>query len=249
MLIGILSDIHSDFKSLQKAKTILEKRNCDQMVCLGDIVGYNSNFADFFKHGQAKQCISFVLSECKVVVLGNHDLYALKKTPLFDAGFKYPKNWYDLRFRERKNLANHKIWLYEEDNDDLIISNELREKFEKVTEFKTYFHGEKLVMYSHYLYPDLSGSTTFKTRYFSDFAKHFTFMQNYECSIAFTGHHHHDGVEIIKDQQYRKLPFGQYSIGYSQAIINVPCIAKGPIRNGITIYNPEKGGVEVIPIE
>jgi predicted phosphodiesterase len=47
MLVGILSDIHSDFKSLKKAIAILEKRNCDQLVCLGDIVGYNSDYTDF----------------------------------------------------------------------------------------------------------------------------------------------------------------------------------------------------------
>lgn len=249
MLIGILSDIHSDYNSLKKAKKILESRNCDLLVCLGDIVGYSSHYTDYFKHGQAKDCISFVLSECEVVVMGNHDLYALRKTPLFNAGFKYPENWYNLRLRERKNLANHKLWLYEEENDDLVISKELREKFENVPEFKTHFLEEKLVMFSHYLYPDLSGSTTFRARHFNDFSEHNTFMQKYECSLAFTGHHHYEGVEIIKDQQYRKFPYGDYSIGYGQAIIKVPCIAKGAIKNGVTIYHPEKGGIEVVPIE
>ena len=248
MLVGILSDIHSDFKSLKKAIAVLEKRNCDLLVCLGDIVGYNSDYTDFFKHGQAKDCISLVMSESEVVVMGNHDLFALKKTPLFDAGFKYPSNWFELSIKDRKKLSGKGLWLYEDEKDDLVISKDLRESFENVPEFKTRYLGEKLVMFSHYLYPDLSGSTTFKAGDYNDFAEHFTFMQKYECALAFTGHQHPQGVEIIKDQQHKKFPFGEYSLGYGQAIVNVPCIAKGKIKNGVTVYHPEQGALEVIPL-
>lgn len=249
MLIGILSDIHSDYKSLKKATSILEKKNCDQLVCLGDIVGYNSDFEDHYKHGQAKDCISYVLSECEVVVMGNHDLYALRKIPAFQADFKYPENWYNLSEKDRKKLGNKKVWLYEDEKDDLVISKELRTQFENVPEFKTHFLSEKLVMFSHYLYPDLSGSATFKAKSIEDFSRHFSFMQQYECSLSFTGHHHHDGIEIIKDQQYKKFPYGEYSIGYGQAIIGVPCIAKGAIQNGVTLYHPEQGALEAIPLK
>ncbi len=249
MLAGIISDIHSDYNSLKKAAAFLEKRNCDTLVCLGDIVGYNAEYTDFFNHGQAKNCIAFVISECDVVVMGNHDLYALRKRPLFDAGFKYPENWYELGFQQRKKLAGKRLWLYEDEKDDLVISKQLRENFEIIPEFKTKYIGENLIMFSHYLYPDLSGSTTFKAKEYADFSEHFAFMQKYECSIAFSGHTHPEGIEIIKEQQYRKFSFGEYSIGYGQVIVNVPCIAKGNLKNGITVYQPSQGALEVIPID
>lgn len=249
MLLGIVSDIHSDYKSLKKALTIFEKRNCDEIACLGDIVGYRSEYADFFKHGQARDCISLVLSECEVVVMGNHDLYALKKTPLYSAGFSYPENWYSLPDKERNKRSDGQLHRYEDEMDDLVISKDLREQFSNVPEFKTRFLAEKLILFSHYLYPDLSGSTTAKAIEFSDFGEHFSFMHKYECSLAFIGHDHHEGVEIIKNQQYRKMPYGEYSIGYGDSIISVPSLAKGKIRNGLIIYHPETAELEAIPLD
>lgn len=249
MVVGIISDVHSDYNSLKKAVAYLEKKNCDTLVCLGDIVGYNDDFTEFFKHGQAKNCVAFVLSEFDIVVMGNHDLYALRKLPLFDAGFRYPDNWYEMSLSQRKKLAGKNIWLYEDEKDDLLISKQLRDSYEIIPEFKTKYIGENLVMFSHYLHPDLSGSTTFKAKEYNEFSKHFAFMQNYECSIAFSGHTHPEGVEIVKDQQYRKFPFGEYSIGYGQVIVNVPCIAKGKIQNGVTIYHPSQGALEIISLQ
>ena len=42
MKYAIISDIHSNKHALEKVLDIIDKENVDQIVCLGDIVGYNA---------------------------------------------------------------------------------------------------------------------------------------------------------------------------------------------------------------
>ena len=67
MRYAIISDIHSNIQALEKAFSVLEDENVDQIVCLGDIVGYNAN---------PIECIRAVQSHPKIihVVQGNHDV-------------------------------------------------------------------------------------------------------------------------------------------------------------------------------
>ena len=42
------------------------------------------------------------------------------------AGFNYPDNCYDLDFDERNNLANGKIWLYEDHDISPMLNKKIR---------------------------------------------------------------------------------------------------------------------------
>jgi len=64
MLIGILSDIHSNVKGLSKALKLLKDLGADKIVCLGDVVGYGNDPAG---------CLELVSTYCDVVIKGNHD--------------------------------------------------------------------------------------------------------------------------------------------------------------------------------
>ena len=66
MRYAIISDIHSNIQALNAALKILETRQIDEIVCLGDVVGYNAN---------PSECIDVVKSHPKIkdVVKGNHD--------------------------------------------------------------------------------------------------------------------------------------------------------------------------------
>ena len=113
MKLGILSDIHEDFTSLYKAIRLLEKNCCDELICLGDIVGFNTSFPKYQNKRDASLCLEMVMDNCKHVIVGNHDLFAARKTPESNPGFEYPPNWYNLELEKRKQMANDKIWLYE----------------------------------------------------------------------------------------------------------------------------------------
>ncbi len=64
MKYAIISDIHSNLEALQKAFTIIDARKVDEVICLGDIVGYGAN---------PNECVDIVRGRCSAVVLGNHD--------------------------------------------------------------------------------------------------------------------------------------------------------------------------------
>ncbi len=68
MRIAIISDIHSNLEALHTALKIIDKKNVDELVCLGDIVGYGAN---------PNECAEIVRKRTPHVLLGNHDAAAL----------------------------------------------------------------------------------------------------------------------------------------------------------------------------
>ena len=96
MKIGIVSDIHEDAVNLEKALIALEKQNCDKVVCLGDIIGFSYPNFGFFDTRNAGRCIDLIKANCAVTVVGNHDLYTVRRVPMHNAGFNYPPYWFQL---------------------------------------------------------------------------------------------------------------------------------------------------------
>ncbi len=68
MKYAIISDIHSNLEALQKALDIIDEKNVDEIICLGDVVGYGAN---------PNECVEIVRQRCSTVILGNHDAAAL----------------------------------------------------------------------------------------------------------------------------------------------------------------------------
>jgi|SRR5208283_462710 len=68
MKYAIISDIHANLEALKKAMTIIEGKHVDEIICLGDVVGYGAN---------PNECVDIVGRSCSAVVLGNHDEAAL----------------------------------------------------------------------------------------------------------------------------------------------------------------------------
>jgi predicted phosphodiesterase len=64
---AIVSDIHGNLESLQRAFALIEPE--DTLLCLGDIVGYGPN---------PNECVRLIRERTKHAVLGNHDLAALE---------------------------------------------------------------------------------------------------------------------------------------------------------------------------
>jgi predicted phosphodiesterase len=67
---GIISDIHGNLEALSAVLDEIQNREIDQLICLGDIVGYGAN---------PNECIELVRQNCQIILAGNHDYAALKK--------------------------------------------------------------------------------------------------------------------------------------------------------------------------
>ncbi len=64
MKFAIISDIHSNLESLEKAIEIIESFSIEKIICLGDIIGYGAN---------PNECLEIVKKYCDQIILGNHD--------------------------------------------------------------------------------------------------------------------------------------------------------------------------------
>jgi predicted phosphodiesterase len=64
MKYAIISDIHSNLEALTKALEIIDQSSVDEIICLGDIVGYGAN---------PNECLELVRRRCSNVIKGNHD--------------------------------------------------------------------------------------------------------------------------------------------------------------------------------
>jgi predicted phosphodiesterase len=67
MRYAIVSDIHGNLESLQRAFSMIA--DDDVVMCLGDIVGYGPN---------PNECVRLIRERARHAVLGNHDLAALE---------------------------------------------------------------------------------------------------------------------------------------------------------------------------
>jgi putative phosphoesterase len=86
MRIAIISDIHSNLEALKKTFEIIDTKNIDEIICLGDIVGYGAN---------PNECVELVRRRVRYCVLGNHD-YAIidpRETLFFNTYARYADLW------------------------------------------------------------------------------------------------------------------------------------------------------------
>lgn len=62
--IGLIADIHANASALEVTLSALRREGVDEIVCLGDIVGYNA---------EPQECIDQLRAATERVVIGNHD--------------------------------------------------------------------------------------------------------------------------------------------------------------------------------
>jgi predicted phosphodiesterase len=248
MLIGFISDIHEDLLSLENALRILNKKNCDTIICLGDIVGFALPFYKYIKKRNADECIKLVRENCILSVIGNHDLFAIRKVPHYNAGFKYGSNWYDLDYEDRARRAKNKIWIYE-DNEIIASLNsasiEYLSSLKEIEIFKTEY--DRLLL-SHFCAPDYSGSAIFFPGNIFHMKQHYEFMKIENCQISFSGHGHPEGCLAADDEKITLVKYNKKLLLNNYKWIVVPCVARTTRSNGVLIFDTAKKEIDIIPL-
>jgi predicted phosphodiesterase len=69
-LYGVLGDIHGNLEALRAVLAALEARGVRELLCVGDVVGYNAD---------ADACTALLRRRGARVILGNHDLIATRR--------------------------------------------------------------------------------------------------------------------------------------------------------------------------
>ena len=64
MKYAVISDVHSNLEALGCALEEIKKQKVDQIICLGDVVGYGAN---------PSECLKLICKASEEIIMGNHD--------------------------------------------------------------------------------------------------------------------------------------------------------------------------------
>lgn len=249
MRLGFIADIHEDTKSLQLAFDLLAEEGCEFIVCLGDIVGFNLTFQKYIENRDANKCLALVQKSCNITVAGNHDLYAVKRVPVHNAGFNYLSNWYEIDYDVRAKLSKNKIWLYEDSELPNIYTRQSTDFLHSLEEYSVKNLGGINFLFSHFNYPDLTGSTINFPKKTKDLKKHFKFMKDNNCTIGISGHGHPEGCAIVTENCFEFRPFGTYKLNNELQWVVCPCVANTTRSNGVTTLDTDTLILKIIPLQ
>jgi predicted phosphodiesterase len=72
---AIISDVHSNIEALQAVLADIRERGAEEILCLGDIVGYGPD---------PEECIDLIERTCRFCLSGNHDYAVLTRAERFN---------------------------------------------------------------------------------------------------------------------------------------------------------------------
>lgn len=251
MKIGIITDIHENVEMLYAALKLAADNKCDEIACLGDIVGYDERFYRYANNRSAKTCLGLVQSNCRWIVAGNHDLFAAGKLPAYSNGFEYPENWFAMDAAERKTLSRGKVWSYDGE-----VANDLNEGdimfLRTLPEYIALPLDDVACLFSHYIFPDLSGSTTRYVERNNQINGIWEFMEQQRVNISFCGHSHNmfAGFGYKKAGYFARaihlMPQHSFTLGDEPVIIVLPPLSGEKGRAAFSIMDLNNRKLDII---
>ncbi len=255
--IAFITDIHEDVVSLEKALRLIEREKCDQIICLGDILGYPYLRGKYEATRNAGACIRLIRQYCGIVVVGNHDLFHLQKFPKYSAGFRFPDNWYSLSPEQKVEIGGSKVWNYADDYP-VELNDDDRAYLDKLPEFVFGHFGGKKVLVSHYAYPNLSGYVLLNRHENKKMAGHFRFLHENECVLSICGHRHIEGLGIYYEPGESRLAklfnghdyysFGEKRLKDKACSISIPALADNGQVNGFAILDTVNNSINAMSL-
>ncbi len=192
MKIAIISDIHGNLEALTATLEDIEKRNVNEIICLGDIIA---------KGIHPKECLDLIRKKCKIVIRGNCDRHFSEEH----------KNLDELPEIEQKRIKWNQSMINKEDREYLLnlpfsyefyMSGSLVRVFHATPEFdnKTVLNVDKT-----------------ETKYKMFLPSEKTMTQD-TADVIIYGHIHHPYMDKI----YNKTIINVGSVGNSYDVIRNP---------------------------
>ena len=251
MRIGIFTDIHENVEMLQRALDMALINRCDELVCLGDITGFDRRFYRYDYTRSASGCIKLIRENFRWIVAGNHDLFSAGRIPSWTDGFQFPESWFMMDPSERKLKAAGKVWCYEGDAETDMCKDEI-DFLGSLPEFIITDAPGINCLFSHYFFPDLTGSTTRYAERGRHLTGHWEFMDTNKVLYSFSGHtHNHFTGFAYKGsgslfRAFQNLPNDSFCLGKEKIIIALPPLSGEKGRTGFTIFDSDQKKLSVI---
>ncbi len=228
MRLAILSDIHEDYENLLKIVEKAEARGFDKLICLGDISGFSLPYYKYGDSRNAPACLALLREKCDTIIAGNHDLHAAGIDPELPEEMKGQETW------------QHELDLdpgYSEEDISFLAT---------LPFYDTLHTPTGNILFSHYVYPNLSGFV--KGFYFGEkeFQEHFAFMLARECSLCFTGHAHPGGLYRVHPKGFKNYRYRGIKITSLPAVIGIPPATRHENRSSFCIFDTISLRLQVI---
>ena len=248
MKLAIISDIHEDAVNLRLALHKIEKLQCDHVYCLGDISGFSVPHYHYFNTRNASECLRLVRENCSLIVIGNHDYQAAGSLPDVSPDFHFPEEWFQLDYSERKSVSKGMVWLHEENELDPLYSKSDRDYLAGLPgTHVTDLNGAR-VLFTHYLYPNLSGMMKAFYHTGPEYDRHFEFMDQLAVQYSFGGHAHPKGLLVATEKNTSLKGFNRKYYLKEKASILVPSITGKKIGSGFCIFDTTGGWVKAVRV-
>jgi len=255
--IALISDIHEDIESLKKALKLIEIEKCDHIICLGDILGYPYMRAKYESTKNASECILLIKKYCSHIVLGNHDIFHIKKIPKYNNNFNFTENWFELSSETHFDISNEKIWKYTDDSFVKLTDKEI-DFLSQLPEFISKDYNDKKLLFSHFLFPCFTGYVATGQNDQKRLDEHFEFLRQNNCELSFCGHMHIEGLGVAYEpidnflskifKGFMYFSYGEKKIKNKNSTITIPALADNSQVNGFAIYNDENHTVTSISL-
>lgn len=132
---AIFSDVHSNLEALQAVLQDIQQQNVDEIICLGDVVGYGAN---------PGECLDVVQEHCHICLLGNHDQGALFDPEGFNGSAEQAIYWTRDQL-ERSGPRRDERW-------DFL--NERPRMYRDVENEMLFVHGSPRNPLNEYIFPE-----------------------------------------------------------------------------------------------
>ena len=222
---AIISDIHGNLEALTAVLADIDAQSVDEVVCLGDVVGYGPNPCE---------CLDVVMRRARFTILGNHDQAALFDpdgfNPVALRAIYWTRDRLDDTSGGRQAVANRR-W-------DFISELEKQKKVDGIQ----YVHGSPRDPTNEYVFPE--------TVY--DVAKMRSMFERVE-QCCFQGHTHMPGVftEDLEFVDPTKCDH-EFELGKEKLMVNVGSVGQPRDENPrscYVIFDTEKRRVQFRRVE
>jgi diadenosine tetraphosphatase ApaH/serine/threonine PP2A family protein phosphatase len=201
---AIVSDVHSNMEALQAVLDDLKENGCEEIVCLGDLIGYGPN---------PRQVLRIATEQFEFTLMGNHEEGILYQPVGFNWKAEASAWWTKDQLKSPRTDAteNKKFWSY----------------LEQMPRFAThgdvlYVHASPLDPTREYVMPEACYNPDFMKQIFAKIKR-----------VAFGGHTHLPGIFFpdrpFLDQRHIE---GAFPVAKGKFFVNVGSV--GQPRDGDT---------------
>ena len=215
-MIAVISDIHGNVEALNAVLDDISPRNVEQIICLGDVIGYGP---------QPKACLDIVMQKASVTLMGNHDYAVLYEPNNFNVGAETACFWTRQQLEDEPELTSRNArWDF---LGNMPVKHTLSGESLGVNEL-VFVHGSPRRPINEYIFPDDVYNNPNKIHMLFERFEH----------LCFVGHTHVPGVFLDAPDFYSPDELDMvYEVDSSRkALINVGSVGQPRDRDSRAGY-------------